>query len=745
MKTKLHIYSVMAIVVCLIGGTATAWGQTNYYSNGNQDVNDVNSWWTNTNGSGSHPTDFTTADQIFNVQNAHQMTASGTWTVSGIGSKVVIKTGGQITANGFDHSTTLDMESGATYIISSSYGSLTFGALNTNSNFQLHNSSGFDASRTYPNLIFNSGIINPISTALTINGNLTINNGAEFRGTTSGTQTHTIGGDVIINSGGIWTTTYGTGTPTYNIGGTINNSGTINAQTANGTSTINFTGSNSVNVMWGTVGGGDFNTLIASTKTVTLLSNLTLPSGTTFSISGTLDCGTYTLGGSGSTTVNSSATIYIGHADGLAGNIFTLGSNSFSAGAAYVYNGTVAQAISSYLPNNLTGTLKINNSNGVSLNRSLTITSGTLDLTSGDLKTRFGVSTIQNLSIGSTATLSNYSSNSFVDGPLIATLSSGTARTFPIGSGTTYRPITLNMSVGQDVTAEMFNSTPSGSFTGIGVDKISLVRYYSVSNATSSNCTVTLPWGGDDGVGDLANIAAVYGANGSIWLSYNRSGSTTGNASSGTVTGTFNSIVGADFTLGNKTGGTNPLPVETTSFTVVAQKMSAQLKWSTATEINNYGFEIERRQIAGSSRQKVGFVAGAGTSNSTHEYSFSDNDIAAGSFAYRLKQMDNNGSFKYSQEIQVTIEVPKIFSLNQNYPNPFNPTTIIEYQIQKQSFITLKIYDLLGQELVVLVNEKKEAGRYSVQWDATRFSSGIYFYRWHAGEFQETKRMSLIK
>jgi hypothetical protein len=301
------------------------------------------------------------------------------------------------------------------------------------------------------------------------------------------------------------------------------------------------------------------------------------------------------------------------------------------------------------------------------------------------------------------------------------------------------------MSVGQNVSAEMFNSAPSGLLTGSGVDKISLARYYSVSNAATSNCTVTLPWGSDDGVSDLTNITAVYGANSSFWISNSRSGSTTGNASSGTVTGIFNSISGADFTLGNKTGGTNPLPVEMNSFTAIAQMMSAQLKWSTAAEINNYGFEIERRQSAESNWQKVGFVAGAGTSNSTHEYSFSDNDVPAGSFVYRLKQMDNNGSFKYSQEIQVMIEVPKIFSLNQNYPNPFNPNTTIEYSVPQQSLATVKVFDLLGREISVLVNEKKNAGRYSVQWEASQFASGIYFYTLQAGEYRNTKRMSLIK
>lgn len=745
MKTKLHAHLVIPIVLCWIGGTAMVWGQTNFYSSGNQNVSDVNSWWINTNGTGAHPADFTTADQIFNVQNTHQMTAIEVWTVSGIGSKIVIKTGGQITASGFDHSITLDMENGATYIVSSSYSSLTFGALNTNSNFQLNSASGFEGSRTYPNLIVNVGVINPISTAMTINGNLRINNGAEFRGTTTGTQTHTIGGDIIINSGGIWTMTNGAGAPTYNIGGTITNGGTINALTANGTSIINLIGGNSVNVAWGTVSGGDFNTTIVPTKTATLVSNLTVPSGNSFLINGTLSCGTYTIGGSGSTTVNSTATVNIGHADGLAGNIFTLGSNSFSPAATYVYNGSVAQAISSYLPNNITGKLKIDNSNGVSLNRSLTITSGTLDLTSGKLKTRFDVSTIQNLSIGSTATLSNYSSNSFVDGPLIATLSSGVGRTFPIGSGLTYRPISLNMSVGQDVTAEMFNSAPSGSLIGSGVDKISSVRYYSISNATSANCSVTLPWGSDDVVSDLSNITVVYGANTSVWLSNNRSGSTTGNASSGTVTGTFGSIMGADFTLGNIIGGTNPLPLEMTFFTALVRDGKVELAWRTATEVNNYGFEIQRSTPA-TEWQCIGFVGGAGTSNAPNVYSFIDNDLFPGKHFYRLKQIDHGGAFQYSSSVGAFVNgAPEEFVLDQNFPNPFNPLTNVGFQLPIAAQVKLSVYDVLGREMAVLMDERKEAGIYSAQWDAARLSSGVYFYRLTAGTFVGTKKMLLMR
>ena len=561
--------------------------------------------------------------------------------------------------------------------------------------------------------------------------------------TVSGSGTKTLSGSATVS--GTLTLTSGTvttGANTLTLNGSINQT-TGNIDASNASASVMFSGSSVQSIPASMFTGLIKNITFSNNVGVTLNSSLTVNG--TCTVNGVLNCGTNTIGGSGSTKVNPPATVNIGHADGLAGNIFTLGSNSFSPGATYVYNGLVAQAISSYLPDNLTGKLKIDNSNGVSLNRSLTITSGTLDLNSGILKTRFDVSTIQNLSIGSTATISNYSSNSFVNGPLIATLSSGVDRTFPIGSGTTYRPMTLHMNVGQDVTAEMFNTVPSGPFTGSGVDKISLVRYYSISNANSSNCTITLPWGIDDGINDLTNITAVFGANSSIWVSNNRSGGTTGNASSGTVRGTFSNIVGADFTLGNITGGTNPLPVEMTFFTAVAQKVSAVLAWSTATEVNNYGFEIERRTIAGIAWAKVGFMAGNGTTNSTHEYSYTDNNLSAGKYAYRIKQIDNSGAFKYSKSTELEIAASASFALNQNYPNPFNPTTNFTYGVAQTEFVSVKIFDVLGREVTTLVNEIMDAGTHSISFDAHNLPSGVYYARLQSGTQTATRQIILMK
>jgi hypothetical protein len=192
------------------------------------------------------------------------------------------------------------------------------------------------------------------------------------------------------------------------------------------------------------------------------------------------------------------------------------------------------------------------------------------------------------------------------------------------------------------------------------------------------------------------------------------------------------------------------LPVELTSFTANANSSVITLNWKTATEINNYGFEVERRAVSSEQFaiciwQKIGFVKGAGTSNAPKEYSYSDATDASGSYVYRLKQIDVDGSFKYSQSVEVSTQAPKQFILNQNYPNPFNPTTMIRYQLPIMSNVTLKVYDVLGKEVATLVNETKEAGSYTAQFNASQYSSGVYFFKLTMNQFSSIRKMTLMK
>ncbi|MFQ3609155.1 MAG: T9SS type A sorting domain-containing protein, partial [Chloroherpetonaceae bacterium] len=167
--------------------------------------------------------------------------------------------------------------------------------------------------------------------------------------------------------------------------------------------------------------------------------------------------------------------------------------------------------------------------------------------------------------------------------------------------------------------------------------------------------------------------------------------------------------------------------------------------------LNNAGFEVERKS-QGATWNTLGFVRGNGTTTEAQSYSFLDR-TASGKVQYRLKQLDFDGQFEYSPVIEVDAGLPKQFALEQNYPNPFNPTTIINYQLPTASNVSLKIYDVLGKEVVTLVNGRQEAGTYNFNFNASNLASGIYFYRLQASatngasgsNFVETKKMMLVK
>jgi hypothetical protein len=193
------------------------------------------------------------------------------------------------------------------------------------------------------------------------------------------------------------------------------------------------------------------------------------------------------------------------------------------------------------------------------------------------------------------------------------------------------------------------------------------------------------------------------------------------------------------------------LPVELTAFSVSVERQTATLRWTTATETNNYGFEIEKN--VSSTWNKIGYVEGHGTTYAPQSYTFVDGRLngvggqasAAGNVLYRLKQIDRDGKFKYSKVVEAIIADVKTFALDQNYPNPFNPSTSITFSVPVAGKTTLKIYNLLGQEVATLVNGVIEAGTYSEQFNAAALPSGIYLYSLKAGMFSETKHMILIK
>ncbi len=190
------------------------------------------------------------------------------------------------------------------------------------------------------------------------------------------------------------------------------------------------------------------------------------------------------------------------------------------------------------------------------------------------------------------------------------------------------------------------------------------------------------------------------------------------------------------------------LPVELSSFNGKYENGTIQLKWTTQTEVNNYGFDIERKTSTqnNESWEKIAFVSGNGNSNTPKHYSFNDEDISSGTISYRLKQIDNNGQFKYSTVVSVfTGTIPDKYALEQNYPNPFNPSTNIRYSVPRTGNVKISVFNIIGEEVAILVDEIKKAGSYTIKFDASEFNSGMYIYRLESGSFTESHKMLLIK
>jgi Secretion system C-terminal sorting domain len=192
------------------------------------------------------------------------------------------------------------------------------------------------------------------------------------------------------------------------------------------------------------------------------------------------------------------------------------------------------------------------------------------------------------------------------------------------------------------------------------------------------------------------------------------------------------------------------IPVELINFTAVQNSNGVQLNWTTATETNNKGFEIERAPLNLPKGEtlgwaKIDFVDGNGTTTEQHNYTFIDNDVSSGKYSYRLKQIDFDGTFKYSKTAEVELNIINEFSLSQNYPNPFNPVTNIKYSLPQNEFVTLKVFNTLGEEVATLVKKQLPAGNYTVKFGAGNLPSGVYIYKLTAGVYSNTKKLLLLK
>jgi hypothetical protein len=181
----------------------------------------------------------------------------------------------------------------------------------------------------------------------------------------------------------------------------------------------------------------------------------------------------------------------------------------------------------------------------------------------------------------------------------------------------------------------------------------------------------------------------------------------------------------------------------------LVNKNNVQLLWRTETELNNSGFKIERMSFRDNLWIETGFVNGSGTTTEPKDYSFEDKKLQTGRYKYRLKQIDFNGGYEFFQlENDVMVERPAVFSLSQNYPNPSNPKSKIDYEIPVDGKVTIRVFDILGREVIKLVEEPKEAGYHTVEFDGSSLASGVYFYRIlteGTERYSKTLKMILVK
>jgi hypothetical protein len=642
--------------------------------------------------------------------------------------------------------------------------------LATTSTFELQTAT-FDSIPGYGIFRYNINATNSAGTSLTINGDLYVDQGTLGVGAST-TNTFTIAGNVTIASGATFrgnSASSGGPISTINITGNVTGAGTFTGSSAstgttnitaggNITSIISFgTGTTNVTFSGGTasvnftpVNGTTpsvKNITIASGKTVTYNPssiNLSIASGSTLTVNGTLNLGDRTVSGSGTFTIASGGTLGIGSTAGITssgttGNIQTTTRN-FNTGANYTYNGSSAQNTGNGLPttvNNLT----INNSAGVTLD-AITTVNGTLTLTSGLLTLGSN-----NLILGSSATVSGTSSASNMvvatgTGELRKTYTTTGSFTFPVGDNTgtaEYSPVTLNFTTGtfssayaavKITNAKHPNNTSSNHF---------ITRYWTVTSSGISafSCNITLTYVDADVNGTESNI---YNSawNGISWSLLDQTNTST------------NQLTGTVYTFSDFTGGeASALPIELISFSANIVKNSIQLNWSTATELNNLRFDVERSNDS-QNFKKIGEVKGNGTTIQQNDYTFKDKNISSGNtYYYRLKQIDTDGSFRYSNVLNLSLN-PSYFTLSQNFPNPFNPVTEISYTISMPGYVSLEVYNILGERVATLVSEGRAIGNYKVRFDASKISSGVYFYKLSvksgkSGNFEKVRKMIVMK
>jgi hypothetical protein len=454
------------------------------------------------------------------------------------------------------------------------------------------------------------------------------------------------------------------------------------------------------------------------------------------------DCDTFAFRGM-NLRVKKGGKIIIRNKEGINFNLANLQNITFEDGGmlelAGYENQNLYKAGSTPMPN--IPYLVVNNPHGITINDITTITD-TLRFIQGKLN-----SVLTLLQFTDTTASIGATNSSYIEAPVKLFTKSTITKIIPLGKNGKLRPLYFQPA---DVTPSQWtvlydtqDPHTIGSTYGPGINNISSNEYYFINKYTSTiGAYVGLSFGPESGVSNIDSLK-IARWNGSLWED---KGAITryGNASSGYVISDY--CTDFDFFAISSTNA-QPLPVELSSFNSSVVKNDVTLNWSTSLEQNNRGFELERKSSADTIWRKIGFISGAGNSNNQNNYKYSDANLASGKYFYRLKQIDNNGNYKYYVlQNEVNVGIPQKFSLSQNYPNPFNPSTKIDFDLPKDAKVSLNIYDMTGRLVSTLINnETYTVGYHTVQFNASSLSSGTYFYRISAADNVQTKKMTLIK
>ena len=575
-----------------------------------------------------------------------------------------------------------------------------------------------------------------------IGGNLNITNGARLQaGSSSSSSSTTETG--IINVMGNFTT----------------DATAIYATNSKGYFAINFVGSGIQTIMLG-------NQLKFSSTSNPVTVNDTVATGSSvmFNSGQTWTCGSSTVGANGygswivagslafSTandtiigyqdfSLNAGATFATAHSDGIGANVQTSGTITYSTDANYTFNGTSAQVTGDLLPS-IINDLTVDNAAGVTLNNDLVV-NGNLNILNGDLHLDGHL-----IDLGMTGTLIETAGNTVTD---------------LTGSILAMRDLNAPNGVNLGGLGVMFTSTDNLGFTlvqrvhspAMGNGNQGILRQFLIdfvvppknngkiiSKGDNISLATTLRFYYDES--ELNGIAEA-----NLTLFQSPTGNNNAWQQMGGVVNTANNYVEisnvVDFlywTFGNINA---PIPVELVSFTSNVSNKSVILNWVTATELNNSGWNIERKQ-PDQNWEKIGFIEGSGNSTTNKNYSFIDKNVSSGIYQYRLQQIDFDGTSTCTYVIDVEFsQLPSEFYLYQNYPNPFNPSTKIKFDVPVSACVNISVYNTIGEKIETIVNEQLEAGVHFADFDASTLPSGIYIYRLTSNNYVFTNKMILIK